>query len=37
MKCKLLMDGKKEMQKAEMMDNWRNANLGWLGKDPPRR
>lgn len=37
MKCKLLMDGKKEMQKAEMTDNWKNANLGWLGKDPLRK
>lgn len=37
MKCKLLMDEKKKVQKAEMMDNWRNAKLGWPGKDPPRR
>lgn len=23
------------MQKAEMVDNWRNVMLGWLGKEFP--
>lgn len=31
------MSEKKEMQKAEMVGNWRNAMLGWPGKDPLRR
>lgn len=29
------MNEKKNMQKAEMVDNWRNVMLGWPGKRIP--
>lgn len=35
MNCILLMNEMKDMQKAEMVDNWRNVMLGWPGKAFP--